>query len=632
MIGYCVLSPQDIQRDKRMERPTLYDWSKLGRLLKGTWPRPIPPYLLANESNLDEVEEWLREAESAPFIAIDTEYIPDSKLLQLIGVGYPGCKQGLMIPWIWGGNGLVRWARETLTPQIKRLVGLVPSVFQNFLGAELPILRHNLEIEYEDYKQVDDLCLAHAVLYSEFPHDLEFLASIYGQYPKLKHLSKENLVLYCWGDVLSTIDGWEGIEPELVKDPLSKQVYESQSLKLIPIIDYRHEKGIKVNKARVEQASRDYAAKLDHSQLRAWAYCGWPINLGSPKQLAHWLYEVEGLPVQKNKETRKPTVDDDAISVLKGKYEDHSLILARADYAEAKQADSHYIQPLTGRDRCFPQILIHAQSSGRHSTNDPPLAQLPGDLRDILEPDPGSPWLGWDWDQIELRILASLAGDQLLLDAFKNGWDIHTINFCDIFAIPYPPNLKNPHSSPECQAWRDSINWEGKDDKRRRFAKVFVYRLHYRGEAKTATDIPGAKGLGLDGPRLVQGSIRYLGRHPAIKSYWDRCDRLANTTRVSRTFLGRRRVLLGDGKGLLREASNHPMQGAVSDVYNLTIVAIKEACPEANFVYGMHDSQWWEIPQASWDEYVPKIKAIVEKEWVINGQSVILPASFKTRE
>jgi DNA polymerase I-like protein with 3'-5' exonuclease and polymerase domains len=74
------------------------------------------------------------------------------------------------------------------------------------------------------------------------------------------------------------------------------------------------------------------------------------------------------------------------------------------------------------------------------------------------------------------------------------------------------------------------------------------------------------------------------------------------------------------------------MQGAVSDVYNLTAVAISEACPEARLVYGMHDSMWWELPQPKWDEYVPKIKAIVEREWLINGQSVILPASFKTRE
>lgn len=473
--------------------------------------------------------------------------------------------------------------------------------------------------------------LAHAVLYSELPHDLEFLASLYSQHPKLKHLNESDPLLYNWGDVLSTIDTWGSLYAELDKDPLSKQVYLDQSLKLIPIIDYRYERGIKVNQPRVQQASQDYQAKLDQAQLQAWAYCGWPINLGSPKQLAHWLYEVEGLPVQKNKDTRKPTVDDDAIAVLKGKYEGHGLIEARVEYAEAKQADSHYIQPLLKRDRIHPEILIHAQASGRHSTNNPPLAQLPGDLRDIIGPDEGYPWLGWDWDQIELRILAALAGDRPLLEAFQNGWDIHTLNTCDIFGYPYPPNPQDPHTPKECQAWRDSLGWEGKDDKRRRFAKVFVYRLHYRGDPRTATDIPGAKGLGLNGPGLVQGSVRYLGKHPAIKRYWDYCDRLAQTTRLSRTFLGRRRVLLGDGKGLLREASNHPMQGAVSDIYNLTITQIAQECPQAHFVYGMHDSQWWELPQALWDQYVPLIKGIVEHPYQINGQSVTFPASYKER-
>jgi DNA polymerase I len=614
-----------------MEKPTLYDWAKVKRILTGEWPQPIPPCLVASEENINEVEHWLDTARrQAPYLAIDTEFTRDTKHLTLIGLGYPGMDQGCQIPWIWGTRGTPRWARDTLSDKLRRTVRLTPVVFQNTF-ADLPVLRKNVGISYQDYKWIDDTMLCHAVLYSELPHDLEFLASLYSAHPKLKHLNETDPLMYNFGDVLATIDVWEGLKVELDKDPLSKRVYLDQSLKLIPIIDYRHEKGIKVNGPRVEQASQDYQAKLDQSQLRAWAYCGWPINLGSPKQLAHWLYEVEGLPVQKNKDTRKPTVDDDAIMALRGKAEDHGLIEARIEFAEARQADSHYIQPLQGRDRIHPEILIHAQASGRHSTNNPPLAQLPGDLRDIIEPDRDAHWFGWDWDQIELRILAALAGDEPLLQAFRNKWDIHTINFCDIFAQPYPPNLQDPHNSPECQAWRDTLKWEGKDDKRRRFAKVFVYRLHYRGDPRTATDIPGAKGMGLDGSALVRGSVRYLSRHPAIKAYWDKCDKLALTTRQSRTFLGRRRVLLGDGKGLLREASNHPMQGAVSDIYNLTIVAIQEACPEAHFVYGMHDSQWWEIPQARWDEYVPRIKDIVEKDYMVQGKSVRFPASFKER-
>ena len=628
MLAYATLHPADLFRDPKAMWVTRFDWLKVQRILAGEWPKPVPPRLVANEENIHEVEDWFIQARKAAYIVIDTEYSRDTRVLHLIGLGYPGMGQGCQLPWLWGTQGLQGWARNLVGDVLGETVRLTPVVFQNTF-ADLPVLRKNLGIQYEDYKHIDDTMLAHAVLYSELPHDLEFLASLYSQHAKLKHLSESEPLLYNWGDVLATIDVWEGLKAELDRDSASKRVYESQSLRLIPIIDERHERGIRVNQPRVKQASLDYGAKIEQAQFQAWAHCGWPINLGSPKQLAHWLYDVEGLPVQKNKDTRKPTVDDDAIAVLRGRYEDHGLIQARADYAEAKQADSHYIQPLSGSDRIYPEILIHAQASGRHSTNNPPLAQLPGDLRDIIVPDPDYPWYGWDWDQVELRLLAALSGDQPLQEAFTNQWDIHTINFCDIFAVPYPPNLRDPHTSPECQAWRDSIAWEGKDDKRRRFAKVFVYRLHYRGDPRTATDIPGANGLGLDGPRLVQGSIRYLSKHPAIKFYWDRCDRLASTTRTSRTFLGRKRVLLGDGKGVLREASNHPMQGAVSDIYNLTIVAIKEACPQARFVYGMHDSQWWEVPQTLWDQYKPIIKGLVERDWLINGQSVRFPASFK---
>ena len=122
----------------------------------------------------------------------------------------------------------------------------------------------------------------------------------------------------------------------------------------------------------------------------------------------------------------------------------------------------------------------------------PALQQLPGDLSDIYVPDVGKVWMKHDWDAVELRIQGAIANDKPLLDVFANRWDPHTANMCDVLGYPHPTNRRDPHHAPEDDTWRRTLDWRGKDDLRRRFAKVFVFRLIYRGDPRFAADIPGA--------------------------------------------------------------------------------------------------------------------------------------------
>lgn len=606
------------------------DWTRLGQWLRGEWPQPIPERVV-----VERAADWwgVKLIGGGAQIAIDTEYtVPDRKLL-ILGIGWRTVDGTTGIQFVeW--QRLAKVAQAGVTMWLRGVLESTPALYQNAV-ADLPVLEQNLGITLADHRcGFNDTLLAHAVLWSELPHDLEFLASLYSRHNKLKHLARTDPGMYNWGDVLATLDTWDALQAELAADPATEQVYRTQSLPLVPIILESMAAGVAVDAERVRGAAQLYLGKMAEAGELAEAYAGWPINVGSNDHLKLWLYDVEGLPVQKHKDTKKPTVNEDAVAVLLTKAPEHPLLEARVAYAEAMQAQSHYIQPameaLDGGDgRLYPRFLIHAQASGRWSTNDPPLAQLPSDLRDILTPDRGAVWLGWDWDQIELRLLAALAGDQPLLDAFTNAWDIHTINACDIFGWAYPPDLKDPHKAPTCQAWREGLKWEGKDDVRRRFAKAFVYRLHYGGDPRRAGDLPGSKTLGLDGPRLVQASQRYLLRHPAISAYWGRCDVDVRDRREVRTFAGRRRRLLGQGNGVNREASNHGMQGGVSDVLNLSTVAIKAALPYARLVYTMHDSAIWSVPSARELEAQPVMDAIVTQPYMINGREIRFPCTWK---
>ena len=318
----------------------LRDWRKVRRYLDGTWPKPLPLSHVFT-TDLGRLHAWFDRSYDAPYLVIDTEYRPDTHDLLILGMGYPGMGEVLQVEWqhVWSER------RETLCRRLRTLVREHAVVFHNAV-ADIPILEHNCGIVYDDYVNVDDTMLAHAVLWSEWPHDLGFLASVYGEHPKLKHLAKINPLRYNAGDVVDTISVWEALQQELLADPPSLAIYHEQSLSLIPLILDRLKRGIQVNEARVASAALEYAEKKAKAMSLARSYTGWPFNLGSPTQVGMWLYDVEGLPEQKGRQTKRRTVDEEAILKLRAMVGEgeHPLIEARMEYAAAQQVLSHYIE------------------------------------------------------------------------------------------------------------------------------------------------------------------------------------------------------------------------------------------------------------------------------------------------
>lgn len=627
----ATLHPADLYRNPKMKYPVLQDWAKVQPFQAGTWPKPVPPFQVVRTDQEvgQHVHQWVvRAIERAPFVALDTEFTRDTRFLLTLGLGYPGTDSGIQL---WFG-ALDSVSRSSIRSSLLALVQRVPVVFQNAM-ADIPVIQQAMGISYSDYCRVDDTMLAHAVLWSEWPHTLEFLASMYGKYPKMKHLSTTNPELYNWGDVLDTISVWQGVSKELTQDPLSEKVYRQQSLPLLPILLGRARRGIRVDQGAVLNAVNSVRLRKDGAERLAQSAIGFPIRLGSDKQLKEYLYEFKGYPVQYDKE-KKVSVGADAIAALRryvGPVPDADteqkdgldiptclqrisdgadpILESRVVYASAQQELSHFLAPLEGVERVYPNIKIHAQASGRWSITEPPLQQFPDYLQDLLIPDEGEAWVGWDWDQIELRVLAALSGDEPYLSAFKRGDDVHTLNAIAIFGSNTGNKLV--------------------DDLRRSFAKRFVYRLNYGGDPRTAGDIPGAKQLGLTTAGLVDASNRYLAAHPAMAAWRIQVAAEAKRTRVSRTFMGRRRRLLGEGQSIVREAYNHPMQGAVADILNLVTIQINDAYRSASLVYTVHDAAWWAVPADSVEAFRQAALPIITQEWDFNGQRISIPAKWK---
>ena len=287
------------------------------------------------------------------------------------------------------------------------------------------------------------------------------------------------------------------------------------------------------------------------------------------------------------------------------------------------------------RDRVYPEFLTHTQANARWSIVKPALQQLPGDLADIYVSDEGKVWLKHDWETVEARIQGAIADDTVMLKWFENGWEFHTNNMCDFFGYPYPNNRRNPHDSPEDAEWRKQLNWCGKDDLRRRFAKVFVFRLFYRGDPRFAGDIPGARALGLDGNKLKQAADRWLSAHPRIRLYWAKIDEQVRRYGFTQTWTGRKRRYMSIGpdrvipNSVFREAVNHPIQGGVSDLKNLTMIELLERCEWLTLAKEQHDAFWLECPVERVDETWPIYQEVVQRPRVIDGVTVPFPAEFK---
>lgn len=243
------------------------DWSKVPKLLNGTWPEILPPI------NYGPPPVW------PPVSAFDTEYDPTNYHFLCYSL-YDGKKLRVS---------------EELSPGIVAIVEKggqpsLPHVVMHNSPADLPFLEKMLpRFTY------DDTMYQHSVLWSDFDHDLGFLGSIYGPINRWKHLDRINPKVYSAADAYVTWGAWEKLSEELDRDLLSKKIYHNSQLRLIPIIRKAEATGILINPDKARMRYEQRRKIMDDLTLKAEAVVGWPINLRSNDQVANQIYNIEGL-------------------------------------------------------------------------------------------------------------------------------------------------------------------------------------------------------------------------------------------------------------------------------------------------------------------------------------------------
>ena len=392
-------------------------------------------------------------------------------------------------------------------------------------------------------------------------------------------------------------------------------LYEDVERPLVGVLAEMEHVGVRVDREFLDGMRADLQKQCDQLESKIHAHAGEPFVINSVPQLRRVLFEVlELTPVKRTK--TGPSTDADSLQKMAATSE-HPILADLLKYREVEKLRSTYadaLPPLIRADgrihATFNQI---ATTTGRISSESPNLQNIPvrtaegREMRKAFVAEEGCGLLTADYSQIELRILAHLAEDPGLVDAFTRGADVHTITAAKVFGVD-----------------------EAKvDDFQRRFAKVVNYGLAYGMEAYglgQRLDIP------TDQAREILDS--YFESFPNVHAYMERTVVEAKSRGYTTTILGRRRQIteLSSDNFRIRQmgermAQNAPVQGSAADIFKVamvrTDVALREGGYATRMILTVHDELVFEVPLAERDAIEPVVREAMEGAIELNVPLVV---------
>ena len=377
------------------------------------------------------------------------------------------------------------------------------------------------------------------------------------------------------------------LQQRLADDGLDA-LYRELELPLIPVLAAIEREGIRVDTQQLGRMSRELDGELAELQQDIHALAGEEFNINSPKQLAAVLFEKLQLP--SSRRTGKTRVPSTSVAVLEELAVDHPIARKVLDWRSLQKLKGTYVDalpqlvnPETGRvHTSFNQAVA---ATGRLSSSDPNLQNIPirtelgREIRGAFVAAEGAVLISADYSQIELRVLAHLAGDDSLVAAFERGDDIHDQTALKVFG---PNSGLDPHEL-------------------RRRAKIINYALLY---GKTAFTL--ARDIGVTQKAAQEFIDAYFDGFPGVRRYIDETIARARETGYVSTMFGRRRAVpeLASRNGQIRAAAervtvNLPIQGTAADILKRAMIDIHGDLPDgAAMILTVHDELLFEVPEA----------------------------------
>ncbi|HJR01079.1 MAG TPA: DNA polymerase I [Methylomirabilota bacterium] len=391
-------------------------------------------------------------------------------------------------------------------------------------------------------------------------------------------------------------DLW-AMQPRALQEVGLESLYQDIERPLIAVLARMERHGIRVDPERLGEFSRELEVHLERTTREIFTLAGEEFNIGSPKQLAHILFEKLKLPPVKRTKTGYST-DADVLEQLALGHELPARIVEHRTLAKLKStyADAlpTLINPATGRIHTSFNQLVAA--TGRLSSSNPNVQNIPvrtelgRRIRAAFVPEPGWRFLAADYSQIELRILAHVSGEESLIEAFRRGEDIHARTASEVFGVAL-----------------DAVSPEQRD-----IAKTTNFAVIY---GVTAFGL--SRGLDMSTKQAQEFLDRFFARHPKVKAYLTRTVAEGRERGYVGTLLGRRRYLpeLRSGNPNLRGfgermATNAPIQGTAADLVKIAMVRMARELEahrlESRMLLQVHDELLFEAPPTE----LPRLQAL----------------------
>ena len=390
-----------------------------------------------------------------------------------------------------------------------------------------------------------------------------------------------------------------------IRETHLKALMDTIEMPLVTLLARMEMTGIRVDREKLTTLSKSFEQELERMEKDIFALAGETFNINSSKQLGDILFEKLKLPVQKK--TKKKTGYSTDVNVLKNLADHHELPEKILRYRSVSKLKSTYSDALYGlihpeTQRIHTSFNQTITATGRLSSSDPNLQNIPiktregRKIRETFIPEKGCVFVSADYSQIELRILAHCADDQILIEAFNRDEDIHARTAAEVF-----------------QVFPDMITEE-----LRRQAKAINFGIIY-----------GMSAFGLSKElnitrKMAQIYINsYFKRYKGVRQFIDTTIKETQKTGMVSTLLGRKRKISDINasntnirKFAERTAINTPIQGSAADLIKLAMINMEKRLKQENMnsrmLISVHDEIVFESPEQEKDQLIILAREVME--------------------
>src|SRR5580692_2132386 len=381
-------------------------------------------------------------------------------------------------------------------------------------------------------------------------------------------------------------------------------LYEKIDLPLSGVLARMESAGVRVDPVEMDRISATTLEEIGKLEKSIYGHAGVEFNINSPQQLAEILFDKLKLPPPRRSRAKARSTAADILEELAAVHELPKKIIEYRELAKLKSTYSdvlpRLIHPISGR--LHTRFSQTGTATGRLSSSNPNLQNIPirtelgREIRAAFVAAPGCRLLSADYSQIELRILAHLSGDPVLVEAFRRGEDIHSRTAQEVFDVaPFAQTREH-----------------------RRVAKVINFGVIYGLSAFGL-----AQQLGIDQKEAAQFIAKYFERYRGVKDFLDRQIAETRQTGVTKTLFGRIRQIpeINSPQPNMRNfadrtAMNTPMQGAAADLIKLAMIELDRRLPAENFqsqmILQVHDELLFEGPEKEIPRLTKLVKEVME--------------------